>query len=585
MKYKIWHALFYTLYALASFAPTAHAQIMPPVGDLSGNADLRSKQADSAIKTERSAPVPEDKLANFIDKSTLRVAVKSFVFEGNSAISSDELSGIVAAKLNQQLTFAGLEEVVDRITRHYRAKGFAVARAYLPPQKFDGGKLKIVVIEGRFDRIIIANDTPVSNQFLDSIIAGGFCNAQKTQSCTGKLIESNGLDRGLLLLRDLPGFTATANLKPGEAVGTSLVSVNVKLPKREIYSLSFDNYGQPSTGIARLNASLELESYIRDGDELSLSVATTNSAATKTGGASYSAPFNYYTGQRVGFAFSRNQYRLGAGFNPLLAHGLSNAISLYTSYPLARGISQSLYFRAAAEMRTGVNSLDTAQISSKTNANVVRVGVSGERRDDFGGGAYSAFGVTASQGYAATSDAADAGVNGAHSAGRFGKIAYNISRQQSLTGPVSLYTSVNGQQGNKNLDGSEQIGLGGPLSVRGYGGEAGGSSGSNGTIELRYSTSAPIGLDVASLTYAAFIDRGWVRYYQSPISTTVANTRALSSAGLSLTVQSSSKLPAPASTAYFLRIMLGVHSMNAASQSIVDPTSKGKIWIQGGASF
>ena len=136
------------------------------------------------------------------------------------------------------------------------------------------------------------------------------------------------------------------------------------------------------------------------------------------------------------------------------------------------------------------------------------------------------------------------------------------------------------------MDGSEQTGLGGPSSTRGYGGEAGGSTGANATLELRYSAPLKIGDDVQNVTYSVFVDRGWVRFYETLPSGTAAgtlNTRALSSYGLTMTLQSPPQIPTPTSWGYFLRAMYGLHSMK--EPSFVEPTSRGKFWIQGGISF
>jgi hemolysin activation/secretion protein len=311
-------------------------------------------------------------------------------------------------------------------------------------------------------------------------------------------------------------------------------------------------------------------------------------AGTTTGSAGYSVPVGY-RGQRVGIAFARSQYRLGGDYKNTLSHGTSNALSAYTTYPIIRGVNQSLYARASVEVRGAVSSVDSLngvlneQSSFKSNANVARLGLNGDNVDSLGGGGYTVYGLTFSQGYIGTNDPNVAKT--VRSAARFGKFSYNLARQQALTGPVTLYAAINGQAGNKNLDGSEQTGLGGPSSARGYGGEAGGSTGANGTIELRYTTPIQIADELPNLTYGLFWDRGWVQYYQTPLNTTDANTRSLSSYGLTLTLQSQAKVPTPTSMGYFLRAMIGAHSMAAGQTSNVDPRSKGKFWLQGGLTF
>jgi len=355
--------------------------------------------------------------------------------------------------------------------------------------------------------------------------------------------------------------------------------------KQNAYSLGFDNFGAPSTGTVRLNANADLNNLSNNGDQLSLGLATTTLTETKTGSITYSLPVGY-DGVRIGSSFSRSQYRLGAGFNATQTHGTSNAFSLFTSYPIIRSVNRSLYARLSGEVRGAWNSIDLLGDYFHINANVVRAGLSGDNIDSAGGGGYTVYGMTFSQGYLGTNDTNDA--TGARTAGRFGKVSYNLARQQALSGPVTLYAAINGQQANKNLDGSEQTGLGGPTSVRGYQGEAGGSTGASGTLELRYTTPIQIQEDMASLTYGLFADRGWIQYYQTvPAGTTAgaANTRSLSSYGVTLTLQSPVKVPTPQSVGYFLKMMYGAHSMALSQQSALNPGSKNQFWIQGGVTF
>jgi hemolysin activation/secretion protein len=574
-----------SLVALGLFgAGAAFGQTLPQAGQV-GKDSLPNVQIPRDVNPIVAPALPSAAAAS---SSAASVSVSAFTFTGNTNISSEELQTVVASSLNQQLDFNGLDRVADSVSRYYRTKGYTVARAYLPPQQSAGGVIQISVIEGRYGAVNVKNGTSVSDERLRLTVANNLCDLSDGKDCIGKNIQDAGLERAILLLKDLPGVTATASLKPGQAVGTSDLDIETKVTKDAAYSLGYDNYGTPSTGVNRINASADFNNLgASGGDQLSLGIATTTTTKTKTGSASYSLPVGY-EGQRVGVAFARSQYVLGAGFSATGTHGTSNALSAFTSYPIIRSVNQSLYARLSGEIRGGNSSIDvlngtSAQSSFTTNANVLRLGVYGDHVDSWGDGGYTVYGLTLSEGFLGTNDQNDAA--GAKTAGRFGKFSYNVARQQTLSGPFTLYASLNGQQARKNLDGSEQTGLGGPASTRGYGGEAGGSTGANGTLELRYTTPVQLGSDLANLTYGTFFDRGWVQYYQTPVISTAANTRSLSSYGLTLTLQSQTKVPTPTSTSYFLRAMYGTHSQAAAQQSAVDPTSKGKFWLQGGYSF
>ncbi len=568
---------------LTSFtAGVVWSQALPQAGQVNKDAELIVPPHEAnPIKTTAPLPAPRASLPNAVT-----VLIKGFKFNGNVAISNTELQTLVSASVNKQLDFAALDRLTDGLSRHYRAKGFTVGRAYLPAQQSTDGVITINIVEGHFSAINIKNSSPINTERLQQTIANNLCSVGNNKDCVGKFIKDEGLERAILLVKDLPGITGTANLKPGIVTGTSELDVEIRGTKPNAYSIGFDNFGSSSTGVTRLNASADLNNLRNNGDQLSLGFATTTMVtATKTGSASYSLPAGY-EGQRIGVSFARSQYRLGAGFSATQAHGLSNAVSAYSSYPIIRSVNRSIYARIAGEIRGGINNVDTVGTSFRTSANVLRLGISGDSVDNFGGGGYMVYSMTGSGGYVGNSDPSDSSASGARSAGRFSKLAYSIARQQATVGALTFYSALSGQRGFKNLDGSEQTGLGGPSSTRGYGGEAGGSTGANATMELRYSAPFKIGDNVQNATYAVFVDRGWVRFYETVPTGTAAgtlNARALSSYGLTMTLQSPPQIPTPTSWGYFLRAMYGLHSMNQPSS--VEPSSRGRFWLQGGISF
>jgi len=513
-----------------------------------------------------------------------QVLVKGFTFSGNSILPSAELERMLAHYANRMLDMAAFDAAAELITARYQALGYSVARAFFPSQKSKNGVMQIHIYEGRIGALTIKNSSAVQQDRLFQTMTNNLCEIDDGKDCISKLIHAEGLERALLTVRDMPGITATMNFKPSQTIGASDLEVEVKDTKRQAYTLGIDNFGLAATGVIRLNANADMNNLRGDGDQLSLALATTTLTHTQTGGGSYQLPVGY-EGQRVGLAFSRNQYRLGAaGFSTTQSHGISNALSVFTAYPVVRSIAGSLYARLSGEVRGGVNNVEAASASYKTRIHVVRLGLNGDHADIWGGGGFNLYGFTWSSGFSATNDPVDSTASGAQTAGSFYKLAYNFERRQTLTGSLSAVGTINGQRSVKNLDGSEQIGLGGPASVRGYSGEAGGSTGASGMLELRYSQHFQLGEQPSLAIYGVFMDRGWVQLYQyPPLGMTDPNTRALSSYGATLTVQSQPQVPTPTSRSYFLRAMYGKHS--AMQPSSVDPTSKSKLWLQAGMSF
>ena len=125
--------------------------IIPKVDDF-------NKNIPTAPKNINPAPLPSDSLQNKTDntKNTelLKVLVKEFVFEGNKKFPTSELQNLVKNKLNKELTYADLREVLQDISFYYRSKGY-LATAYLPEQSIESGIIVIRVAEGVIGKIVI----------------------------------------------------------------------------------------------------------------------------------------------------------------------------------------------------------------------------------------------------------------------------------------------------------------------------------------------------------------------------------------------------------------------------------------------
>ena len=139
------------------------------------------------------------------------------------------------------------------------------------------------------------------------------------------------------------------------------------------------------------------------------------------------------------------------------------------------------------------------QLRSDYESNTLRVGLSGNRFDDFGGGGANSASLQWLDGRLSSMNA--------HSlidsiARNYSKLNYSLSRQQALVGSHSLLLSLQGQQANQVLDSSEGFYIGGPQSVRAYpSSELGGEQGELISAEWRWR------LDNAWLL-TGFVDHG-----------------------------------------------------------------------------
>jgi hemolysin activation/secretion protein len=437
-----------------------------------------------------------------------KILVRTLRVTGAKAYTESELIAITGFTPGTELTLTDLRAMASKITTHYAKNGYFVARAYLPAQQITDNTVTIEVSEGQYGKIILRNQTTLSDNQAYRLLDG---------LNSGDPITNDPLESRLLLLSDTPGVNVKSTLVPGATPGTSDLIVDLTPGKRVSGSIDADNGGNRYTGEYRLGATVNLNNPLGLGDQASVR-AVTSGSGLNYGRASYQVPFGKTT---VGVAFSRLEYELGKEFAPLKANGTAEIASIYAIRPLIRSRKNNLYTRLTYEARTFEDRIDSTIPPSVTDrqAGVLMASLYGDHRDNLGGGGISAYSLTWSVGNldiqtpaARAADAASARTNGSYN-----KLAFSASRLQRVTDLVSVYGSISGQVASKNLDSSEKMDLGGMNGVRAYPqGEATGDQGYLASLEARLLLGKLSDRVPGQVHLIGFVDAGSVTIHKNP---------------------------------------------------------------------
>ncbi|MEI7748949.1 MAG: POTRA domain-containing protein, partial [Chlorobiaceae bacterium] len=119
--------------SISSFAVPVLA-LSPSLPPVDAGSILRDQQ--SRLPQYPQLPAPEKaKEQPAKSESGVLVAVKGFKFSGyEGAATEAELQMLVADAKGKTISFGELKGLVDKITDHFREKGWFRARAYLPKQ-------------------------------------------------------------------------------------------------------------------------------------------------------------------------------------------------------------------------------------------------------------------------------------------------------------------------------------------------------------------------------------------------------------------------------------------------------------------
>lgn len=532
---------------IATWLFSCHVAAQPDAGQI-----LNEQQQLRTRPIER-VPSPLQERQELVTPAAdaVKVSIRSIRIAGAPAMAEEgELQALVADAIGRELDYAGLQQLADRVTQFLRSKGYLLAFAYLPAQDLDHGQLEIAVQLGRLDgkresdidlraqgvrtKPDILRDTVAVAVFKD-----GGEGALKTEH----------LERGLLLLNDLPGIKARSTLEPGTIPGSSRLVILAE--EGPLFQANFlaDNYGSRYTGRARAHAQLLVNSPSRLGDQAS--IAVTHSKGVDQANLAYRVPVGSH-GLQVGGSLGHLAYRIGEELAVLESKGTASTARLNATYPLLRSRKRSLWTTLAYDYRRLTDQLLQVRVQDK-DIHAATIGLNGNVQHASGASFFNA---------SVTHGRLDLSRNAAHmnadqassrSHGPYTKAQLGIGHLEQVSERLTISGALSGQVAADNLDSSEKFILGGPTGIRAYPtGEASGDSGWMVNLELRYELSPLPG--TRGLRLLGFVDAGGVRLHRNPWTGAVtnmsnANRYELAGAGIGVDISLPAGITARASLA------------------------------------
>ncbi len=521
-----------TVIALSLLAGTAFAADIPDAGRLLRESTPPPTLAPPPKAPEITAPTEPGKPSL---PENVRVRISGFSYTGNTVFTAKELDAVMAPVIGKEISLAELERSVERITQAYRAKGYFLASAIIPPQALKPDQPVLIrILEGKLEKIDIKTQPP------DTRTPKSLLERYSQRIATGKPVTGDELTETALLVNELPGIRARFLMEPGTQPGTTRAVLDVTEGKPYSVSLYSDNYGNYSTGYYRVGAGVDLYSPFHLGDQLSLQGQSSTSGDSQSAGISWSVPLSS-SGTRLALDYSWVDYQLGRSFASLDAKGDAHQVSLTVTQPLIRQSNLYLNGFISGEGKLLDDRITSSDQINKRHSAGGQAGITLYSTDTLLGGGSTSCGITYTGGSLSfDNDSArsnDQSSSGLHTEGVFNKISGSVSRSQNLYDSLSLYAAASGQWSDTNLDSSEQISLGGPNAVRAYPvGEAGVDLGVISTLELRYLL-PNLGSLPGRIQLAALFDHGYGEVNQSPLASSSHNYRHLYGTGFGVNWQ------------------------------------------------
>lgn len=467
--------------ALALLAGVAHAQV--PGSAEPGRIEDRFR----VPPTPQSAPpilVPAPDVVVPPEQASLtRFTLAGVVVEGAAVYGQAEFEPLYRSLLGREVSLLDIYNLRDAITAKYRADGFILSQAIIPPQEITGGIVRIQVVEGYIGDVKIEGEVGDRRGLIPRI-------ARKVMD--SRPLRLADLERSVLLISDLPGIEVNTVLRPSpDRPGAADLIVIVR---RRAVGASFtaDNRGSVAIGPEQFSIGLEANSLLGLNEQTAIQFAT----AAQTDELRYVSVRHdeilNADGLRLSLTGSVSRSRAGGALAPLDPLGRGETWGVRLAAPVIRSRSETLIVGAGLSwLNSSTDLLDVR--FSEDRVRFITLDASYDFADTAFGDARPA--VTLLRvGFSQGLDILDATETGSPSLSRingvsdFTKLNFEALRIQSIAPRFSLAVSAAGQIASDPLLSSQQFGLGGARFGRGYEpSELTGDQGAGLGLEARYS--------------------------------------------------------------------------------------------------
>ena len=297
------------------------------------------------------------------DAAALSFTFKELNFEGNAALTSEQLATLWAHKVGDTVTIEEVFALANAITKRYADAGYALCFGVVPEQDIKDGKVRLVVVEGFVSGHSLGVVWPTGR-------AKGAVDVQLQRIQGSKPLRSDVLERNILLMDDLPGWEVGSVLSASPTVvgGSDLSLEFTRAP--DVIDLSWNNFLPRALDRQVVGATWAGYGHLDGADELSLGFyRSPEGDAYRSFNASASTLIGT-DGERLGFTFSQSDSRpTDPLLVPLEFKGRSRNARVTLSKPLIRSRSSTLL----AEAYLGSLEADSSLIGGAPTRDALRI--------------------------------------------------------------------------------------------------------------------------------------------------------------------------------------------------------------------
>ena len=398
-----------------------------------------------------------------LQKSGVCREIREIVLSGVTLLPESVQKSLTAPYLNKCLYVEDIEKLLGEVLKAYIDRGHIAVRPYVQAQDLNEGRLEILIVEGKVERIILKDGDKKSVNLTTAF-----------PFVQGKPLNLRDVEQGLDQINRLQSNRATMEISPGEEAGASVVTITNTPSIPLSISGTFDNLGGLSTGRHQGGVTVGLDNPLRMNDYLSY---THRNALfedwqfhdSESDSLYYSLPFGYYG---VQLFYSQSSYRtpMKTSTRTLVARGTNESFRGELDWVAYRDQDQKLTTLVAINTKNSRNYLNDeflrissrkltvldadAKWFSRFPGFIVNAGIGWSK-------GLTAFGALRDEDGVPTSSPQAQGSKFRYSAGV--TVPFDVFDQD-----VTFSSQLSGQHALVPLYGSEQMTVGSFYTVRGF---------------------------------------------------------------------------------------------------------------------
>jgi hemolysin activation/secretion protein len=422
------------------------------------------------IQAPRRAPVPRA-------ADELTFTLRDITITGATVYPAASLRPLFETLIGQEVKLTDIIAVAEAIEAKYRAAGYLLTRAFVPPQRVGNGVFTLSVVEGFVKAIDVEGGDAAAQALIKTYLQ---------PVLAAHPLDVKTMERALLLANDVPGITAAGLLRPSpdEPGASDLV---VTLTQSSLSGgFASDNRGSVFAGPWSVRGDVSLNGLLTGVDQLSAVVSSVPDSLEKlTAQLRYSLPVGT-DGMILTLNAGGTYGEPGSTLSQFNLITDSYSIGPRLRLPLLRSRAESLFLDAGLTWQDAeVTALSKPFSHDKWRS--VDAALTYVENGFLDGTSSLTFGVEQGLPILGATPNGSPNLSRAGADTDYTKLTTTLRRSQILSGPLNLALNAMGQYSFAPLFAGAQVAFGGDGIGRGYDPSVlQGDHGFGGSTELRY---------------------------------------------------------------------------------------------------